>query len=484
MIYIIGIICFIVLFVLVTVIKTIIFSNNQKIYDRIINNENINKDNVVKKLQKAIQIKTISNSDYTKTDFSHYLEFINMLEKEYPLVHDMMDKTVINKYSLIFKWKGSNTEKKPGMVMAHIDVVPVEEGTLKDWKCDPFSGELIDGFVYGRGSMDIKIQIITLLEACENLIKENFTPERDMYFCFGHDEEVGGRQGAQNIVEYFKKKKITFEFVLDEGGAISSGAIPNIKKDVAYIGVAEKGYCNLQVKINSKGGHASTPPKNTSLGLVSKTICKIEKEKMKLHFNKASMDMIKALAHHMSFLNKLIIANLWIFKPLFIKAFVKEGTTSEALLRTTIAPTMAKASMEPNVLPQNASFTINCRILQGDSGNDLINHIKTKCKGLDYSINILRLDEPSNISSSKSEIFKTISAIINGIYDNIAIVPYLMVAGTDSYKFESVSNNVIRFTPFRILNDDMKRVHGTNERISVDNIVNCVKFYKVLMKNY
>ena len=484
MIYIFGLIILIVILVIVLVIRTFLFSKEEEIYDCISNLEVVSKDSIVKKLQSAIKIKTISNSDYTKTDFNEFTKFIKMLEKQFPLTHKKMERTIINDYSLVFKWEGKDQKIKPGMMMAHIDVVPIEKGTEKDWDVEPFSGEIKDNYMYGRGTMDIKLQLITLLEACENLLKEGFIPKRKMYFCFGHDEEVGGRQGAQKIVEYFKEKKISFEFVLDEGGLISTGSISSVKKDVAFIGIAEKGYCNLKINVKAKGGHASTPPKNTSLGLLSKVICKIEKNKFKLRLTKVSEKMIKSLAHHMSFSYRLIISNLWIFKPLFLRIFAKPGSTGEALLRTTIAPTMAQASMEPNVLPQSSSFVVNCRILQGDSGKSLIESIKKKCKGLDYSIEILRLDEPSNISDYESEIFKTIAATINGLYDNVAIIPYLMVAGTDCYKFESICSNVIRFTPYYIKNSDLKRIHSTNERISIANIINCVKFYKVLIKNY
>jgi len=481
MIYILGIL---LIFIGILLVKTINFSKDGEIYEVIYDKTLVDKDDVLKKLQKAIKIKTISNSDYSKTDFREFKNFIDLLEANFPKIHKQMERTIVNDYSLVFKWQGKNQDKKPGMIMAHIDVVPIEEGTLKDWEEDPFSGAIKDGYIYGRGTMDIKIHLITVMQACENLIKEGFVPERDLYLCFGHDEEVGGQEGAAKIVEYFKKKKIKFDYVLDEGGVVSSGVISSVKKPIALIGVAEKGYCNLKINIKAEGGHASTPPKNTSLGLVSKVICALEEKKIKMHLPEATKTMIKALALHMNFMNRLIIANLWIFKGIFIKSFGKSGTNGEALLRTTIAPTMAHASMEPNVLPQVSSFTVNCRILQEYSGSKLLSHIKKQCKNLNYNIDILRLDEPSQVSDSKSEIFRTISGVILGIYEDVAIIPYLMVAGTDSYKFECISDNVFRFTPYYIEKDDIKRVHGTNERNSIENVVNCVRFFTTLIKNY
>ncbi|MCK5812080.1 MAG: M20/M25/M40 family metallo-hydrolase [Clostridiales bacterium] len=471
-----------IVIIVVMVIRTILFSNNEQYIEIIQSNSIINKDEVVKKLQEAIKIKTISNSDTSKTNYQEFEKFIIYLKNAFPLIHKHMNLSIINKYSLLYHWKGKDQLKKPGLIMAHIDVVPIEEGTENDWDVPPFEGKIKDGFVYGRGTMDIKIQIITAMQACENLIKQGVVPERDIYLSFGHDEEIGGQEGALKIVEYLKKEKITFEFVLDEGGAINTGAISSVKKAVAFVGIAEKGYSNLEVKIKAEGGHASTPPTNTSLGLVSKAICKIEKRKMKKRFPLVTRNMILALGKEMNFINQFIIANLWITKPLFMKAFAKPGTNGEALLRTTIAPTMAKASMEPNVLPQCASFTVNCRILHGDNGNKLIKYISNQCKGMDYKINILRMDEPSKVSDPNSEFYKMLSGVIKGLHDNTAVVPYLMVAGTDCRKYECISKNVYRFTPFHIPLEDMKRIHGTNERISEENIINCVRFFETLVK--
>ncbi len=482
MIYLLIGIGLLIVLIVIMVIRTILFRQKEQYSEIILSNSKVNKDEVVKKLQDAIKIKTISNSDTSKTNYQEFEKFIIYLKNAFPLIHKHMDLTIINKYSLLYHWKGKDQSKKPGMIMAHIDVVPIEQGTESDWDVPPFSGQLKDGYVYGRGTMDIKIQIITAMQACENLIKQGVVPERDIYLSFGHDEEIGGREGALKIVKHLKKEKITFEFVLDEGGAINSGAIPSVKKTVAFVGVAEKGYSNLEIKITAEGGHASTPPANTSLGFVSKAICKLEKRKMKKKFPLVTRNMISILGKEMNFMNQYIIANLWITKPLFMKVFSKPGTNGEALLRTTIAPTMAKASMEPNVLPQCASFTVNCRILHGDSGSKLIEHISKICKGMDYKINILRMEEPSKVSDENSDFYKMLSGVIKGIYDNTAVIPYLMVAGTDCRKFENISKNVYRFTPYYIPLEDMKRIHGTNERISIKNITNCVRFFETLVK--
>ena len=440
------------------------------------------KEKVAAKLSEVIKIRTISHSDCNDFDFTQFTAFREKLHEIFPAVHSAMELEIINGYSLVYKWKGKNPDLLPGLFMAHIDVVPVEEGTEENWKYGAFSGLIQEGFVWGRGTMDIKLQIITLLESCELLISEGFQPERTLYFAFGHDEETDGRNGARKILDSFIEKNIRFEFVMDEGGCINTGSFPGVKRPVAYMGVGELGYLNVRVDIKGRGGHASTPPANSSLGLAAKAICSLERKKMKVKLVSPVRHMIESLARYMGFGWRIILANLWLFKYLFIWIFKKPGTTGEALLRTTIAPTMAEGSMEPNVLPQVSNFTVNCRILQTDSSGDVIRHIARACKGIEHTSTILRHEEPSAISSWENDFFIKAAGAVKGISSEIAIVPYLMVAGTDSIKFQDITKDTIRFTPYTIDTSDMKRIHGTNERISLENIGQCVGYYLALLK--
>lgn len=469
--------------VVVLFIRAIRLKPNEHIYSKLFCKEETDRFATAEKLSAAVKCRTNSYSDYSKFDFEEFKKFRLVLEEKFPNVHNCLDLEIINGGSLLYKWEGTDRSLKPGIFMAHIDVVPVEKSTEKNWEYPPFSGKIADGFVWGRGTMDIKVQVITMLEACETLLSSGFEPKRTIYFAFGHDEETDGSKGALYIVNKFKKENKTFEFVIDEGGCVSEGIFASVKKPMAFIGLAEKGYLNLKIEIKGKGGHASTPPKNSSLGKVAKVICRIEKDKMKLRMTEPTSQMILAIARHMSLKNKLVLANLWLFKSVFMKIFSTPGTTREALVRTTVAPTMAKGSMEPNVLPQMSSFTVNCRILQGETINDVLDYIKKKCKGFEYEIHVLRHEEPSESSSVDSVFFKKVAGAVLGLYEDAAIIPYLMVAGTDSVKYQDLSENIIRFTPYAISNMDMKRIHSTNERISIENIDNCVKFYISLLKN-
>ncbi|MCK5759055.1 MAG: M20/M25/M40 family metallo-hydrolase [Clostridiales bacterium] len=478
--YFIPIIAVLIAIIVVLIIRTRRLRPVEHIYKKLETSHNVNINSVSEKLKKAIKCRTISYSDYSKFDFPEFSKFNEFLKNSFPRVFKEMTFEIVNGYSLLFKWDGVDNNLKPGLFMAHIDVVPIEKGTEEHWVYPPFSGEVAEGYVWGRGTMDIKLQIITMLEACELLIENGEQPKRTLYFAFGHDEETDGSNGARKIVEKLNSEGIKLEFVNDEGGCINKGIFSSVDKPLAFIGVAEKGFLNLKVEIKGKGGHASTPPANSSLGLAAKAICRIESKKMKLRLTEPAIKMIQALGRHMGISSRIIIANFWLFKPVFIKIFTTSGTTGEALLRTTIAPTMAEGSMEPNVLPQVSSFTVNCRILQGETYKDVIKHIEKACKGMEYNIKILRHEEPSALSNPSSEIYNKIAGAVRGLSDETAIIPYLMVAGTDSIKYECICENILRFSPYLIDMDDMKRIHGTNERISLENVERCVKFYLAL----
>jgi len=473
----------IVVFLAVIIIKAYMHKPVENSYEKLTCKYEINVSNTALKLSEAIKSRTISHSDYSEFDFTEFDRFHEILKKSFPLVHSELELVKVNDYSLLYKWNGNNDKLLPGMFMAHIDVVPIEKGTENDWTYEPFSGAIEDGFVWGRGAMDIKVQVITMLEACELLLSKGFKPNRTLYFSFGHDEETDGRNGARKVLDHLIKNDIELEFVMDEGGCVNIGGFPSVSKPVAFMGIAEKGYLNVRVDIKGEGGHASTPPVNSSLGLAAKAICRLEKKKMRLRLIKPVKTMIEALGRHMALPGRLVLANLWIFKPVFTRLFTKPGTTGEALLRTTIAPTMAEGSMEPNVLPQTSSFTVNCRILQGETSADVIKHIAWACRGMDFTTTILRYEEPSSVSSHESEFFRKAAGAVMGISEDIAIVPYLMVAGTDSIKFQGISKDTIRFTPYIIEHSDLNKIHGTNERISIENIGNCVSYYSALFNS-
>ncbi len=434
---------------------------------------------IAQALAGAVQIETISYMDRSEIDYSKLLDFHAYLEKIFPLIHKKLSKEVINGYSLLYKLEGSEKSELPVLYMAHMDVVPIAEGTLKDWKYMPFSGAIADGFVWGRGALDTKVSLITTLFALEELLKEGFVPKNDVYFAFGHDEEISGMHGAEKVSEHLLEKGIRLKYVLDEGGVISVDSVPGVHQKVALVGVAEKGYLDLKVTLKGHGGHASMPPKSTAVGRISKLIVSAEKHQIKPVVSKPVENFLKIISPYMSFVNKMIINNLWLFKPVFIKIFLAKNT-GNAMLRTTTAANMVKGSNASNVLPEIASVVFNFRINPVDSISSVIEHIKS-LSNEELEVEVLKKKNPSIISSSTNEEFGLIGSVIQSVFEDVAVAPYVMLASSDSIKYEKVCDNIYRFIPAVVDKKEIATIHGTNERISLDNLYKSVEFYKTII---
>ncbi|HPS81173.1 MAG TPA: M20/M25/M40 family metallo-hydrolase, partial [Candidatus Limiplasma sp.] len=406
------------------------------------------------------------------------------LEQQFPLVHLRCEKTVIHGYSLLYRWPGipSCPGQKPILITAHMDVVPVEPGTESAWQQPPFSGNLANGAVWGRGALDTKVHLIAAMQAMEQLIGEGFTPARDIYLGFGHDEEITGEEGARHIADYLAKSGITFDFVLDEGGCVVQNVLEGVSQPIAMVGVGEKGFANIRLSVRLDGGHSSMPAPHTSLGVLAKALCLIEAHPFKPRLIPSTQAFLLKLAPYMHGAQRVILANLWLFRPLFVRVFSKTNTGS-ALLRTTVAVTMAQGSPAPNVVPQHSTACINCRILPGENDQTMMEHFRKLLRKLPVKVEAITLDEPSALSSSDSESFRFVESLIHACCGDTLVVPYLVMASTDARKYEAVSEHIYRFTPYVIDQQDLGRIHGTDETISIVNVNRCIDFFTALMKN-
>ncbi len=436
------------------------------------------------KLAAAVRVQTISSIEPGKTDEDAFRRFHALLEELFPLVHRHCEKTVINGLSLVYclRAKTPASGSKPALFTAHMDVVPVEEGTENDWIRPPFSGELAEGYVWGRGTLDTKGSLITSLEALERLLEKGFSPARDIYFAFGHDEEVTGMAGASMIAEYFGEKGLTFDFLLDEGGGVVTDVLPGIAVPLAMVGLGEKGFANIKLSVTMDGGHASMPARHTSLGVLSKALCRLEDKPFKPRFIPCTRDFMLKIGPYMKGVNRVVLANLWLFEPLFLRMFSKTNIGG-AMLRTTIAVTMAQGSPAPNVVPQKSTAIINSRILPGDTTQTLLKHIERTLEGLPVEIEELAVNNPSALSPSDCEAFRLIENQIKVFCNGAIAAPYLVMAGTDARKYERVCQNIYRFTPYIISSADIAKIHGTNENISIQNVNRCIDFYAGLMES-
>jgi carboxypeptidase PM20D1 len=435
------------------------------------------------RLGRAISFPTVCTQDYTGTDFAPFEAFIAFLAEAYPLFHKTCSLERVNRYALVYRWQGSDPSLPPMMLTAHYDVVPVEAGTEGEWTHPGFSGELAEGRVWGRGTLDIKSQLTAHMEAAEALMREGFVPQRDFYFVYGQDEEIGGRNGAYKAADYFAEKGIRLEGVLDEGGFAVSGVIKGVAAPLALIGIAEKGFCNYELTLGGPGGHSSMPPAHSALGNAAKLISRIEDKPLPPRLSPPVTQMLRNIAGEMGPAVRMAMANLWLFKPLLLGLLSKSPVTN-AMIRSTFAATMAKASDAANVLPQKAQAVINVRILPGDTVAGVEAHIKKLAGDLPLSVRTLVPEEPSQVSPATGGVYRRITDLIAEIYPGVIATPYLVMGGTDARKYYRVCDNVYRFTPVLISSEEQRMVHGTNESISVSNYGRMIYFYRRFIGNF
>jgi len=443
-------------------------------------------DRIAQHLSGAIKIQTVSNPDADKTDWKEFEKFREYLIKTFPKIHEKMEREVISEHSLLYKWKGKDTDKLPIALLSHMDVVPVMPGTEGDWHQEAFSGHVDEEYVWGRGTQDMKGHLIALCEAVEQLIGQKYEPECDIYLCFGHNEEVVGSVGggAKAIAETLEKRGIRLGMVIDEGGAVVPGSMFSLEgSDLAVIGIAEKGYADIKLTCRKKGGHSSQPPKDNGIVDLAKILVELDKRQMKQRFTYAVKNLFECTGRYMNFGMRLMLSNLWITKPLVLKALANSPTTN-ALTRTTIVPTMAEGSPAGNVLPQTANININSRVLHGQKIKDVEDHIKKCAKGIDIEMELLRGKEPSKVSKIDCPEYEIVKKTVKQIHGNMPVTPYLMVGGTDSCFYENVCDKIFRVGPFKMTTEALGSIHGTNEKIAIETLKNGVRFYIQLIYNY
>lgn len=441
-------------------------------------------DVVIQRLSEAIQFKTVSYQDSGKMDTSQFNGLHRFLQQSFPLIDSFLTLEKINTYSLLYKWQGSNPGLKPILLMAHQDVVPVDPVTLSGWAHPPFAGVVKEGFVFGRGALDIKSGITGEMEAVEYLLHEGFKPQRTVYLAYGHDEEIGGRQGALQIANHLQQQNVELEYVLDEGGSIISGIVPGIEKPVAIIGIAEKGYVSLELSVEEEGGHSSMPPKQSAIGIVSAAITKLETHPFPNQMDGVGAVLFDYVGPEMDFGMRLVFANRWLFGPVIESELDKKNST-RASMHTTTAATIFKSGEKENVLPIKAYAVVNFRIMPGDSSQGVIDYVKRVIN--DERINITTTsqqpDEPSGVSDLSSSAFGVIHKTTAEIFPDVLVAPYLVLGATDSKHYKNITKNIFRFEPTRLDDADLKRIHGTDERISIQSYKETISFYIQLIKN-
>ncbi|MGB7654486.1 MAG: M20 family peptidase [Novosphingobium sp.] len=432
-------------------------------------------------LSQAVQIQTVSHQDPAENQTGEWTKLHVWLASTYPKASAAMQREELGQ-TLIYTWPGSDAAAQPIIVMAHQDVVPVTPGTEKDWKHAPFSGEIAEGAVWGRGSVDDKGSLVALFEALEALAGQGFKPKRTIILVTGHDEEAGGT-GAEAAAQALAARKVKALFTIDEGGLIATDT-PMIGGPAAMIGIAEKGYATLKVTANAPGGHSSAPPAPNEIGTVNlaKAVLAINAKQFPMELRGPAEGMVSVLAAKAGGTSKMAVANRWLFGGM-VTGKMAASSASAAMLHTTIAPTMLTGSPKENVLPQTATALINYRIAPWNTSQQVLDRAREATKGLPVQVGWTdrKPGEPSPVSSSNSLGWNLIAATTLAGRPGLVVSPYLVVAGTDSKHMSGVSDDVYRFQAIALASTDIKMIHGTNEHMTLDNLESLIRFYARLI---
>lgn len=434
-------------------------------------------------LAAAITYRTISTEDPAGFDPTQFTAFHEFLATTYPRVHARLTREVVGSYSLLYTWPGIDQTLEPILFMGHMDVVPVEEGTESRWSHPPFDGAVADGFVWGRGALDNKVTVISILDAAEALLEKGFTPRRTILLAFGHDEELGGDAGAGQLAATIAARTPKLAWILDEGGFVASGIIPGLEAPAALLGIAEKSSISVELIANAPGGHSSMPPKHTAIGTLAAAIARLEENQMPMRFTAPTAALFESVSPEFPFAQRMIFANMWLFKPVVLQILARAPTTN-ATIRTTTAPTIVGGGTKVNVLPGRARGVVNFRILPGDSSVGVLAHVRRVIADSTITVRILgEVREPSPTTPTNTPEFEIVERSVRQGYPTAIVAPFLMIGGTDTRHFESLTRNIFRLVPARVEAGDATRAHGANERMGVDSFRQAVRTYAQLMLN-
>ncbi|MCB0705018.1 MAG: M20 family peptidase [Saprospiraceae bacterium] len=438
-------------------------------------------DSLANRFAKAIRFPTISSVSGVDTIAFRGLD--SLLIEQFPLVHQQLNFQRINEFSRVYHWSGTDALLEPMLLLAHLDVVPAENS--EQWMHPPFSGNIEDGFIWGRGTLDDKLSAWAILETLESLLKTDFQPKRGIYIAFGHDEETSGEWGAASIAASFEEKGLHFAFVLDEGLVILENALEGLKSPVAMIGIAEKGICTLNVSVDLEtGGHSMMPPPETAVGILAQAITNLQENPLPASIDGAAGRFFDYIGPEMNGLEKVVMANRWLTSGLLVGK-LEDDPAANAMLRTTMAPTMIRGGVRSNILPTRTSAKVNVRIIPGESVESVLAYCRSIVDDSRVRIQLdstISYNDPSKVSDIDVFGFQLIQRTCLEIYPDIIVAPSLVIGYTDSRNYQDLSDQIYRFCPVQIDRSDLVRIHGSNERIEVSAYLNMIRFYRRLIE--
>ena len=435
------------------------------------------------RLSAAIAIPTPSATE-DPASLESFRQLHALFEMQFPRVHAALPHEVVGGGALLYRWNGR--EDCPATLLAaHLDVVPVEPGTEGDWTHPPFSGAIAGGQVWGRGAIDDKSGALAILEAAEHLLGEGFTPRCTVWLAFGHDEETGGERGAVALAERLRALGARIDFVLDEGGALTLGSVKGVDIPVATIGVAEKGYVSVRLAARGEGGHSSMPPRRTAIGRIARAVARLEEDRPGAAFGEVQRELLQRIAPHVPFGQRVALSNLWLTAPL-VESLLAGAPATDATLRTTTAPTIFRAGVKDNVLPQQAEAVVNFRIRPGDSVEGVLRHVRETID--DAGVTVEPTDhfasEPTPPADWRGETFAALELALRRASPeaHIVVAPYVTNGATDARHYAALTPNLYRLLPALLTPDLLGSFHGTDERLPIAELERMVRFHIALLR--
>lgn len=465
---------------LITVVLAVIVARtlaHQPLQSQVIGQVDIELDEMAmaERLSESIRFRTVSHQNPQYRDLSQFQGFIDWVRRNYPTVNSTLELTMLND-SMLYRWDGADPSLAPILVTGHYDVVPVIPGSEHKWQHPPYAGTIADGIIWGRGALDDKSGVLGILEAVTYLIEQGHQPQRTVYLSFGHDEEVGGLEGAAAVAAYLQQQQVQLAWSLDEGSFVFDGLLPGVEGLVAAINVAEKGSITLDIVATAQGGHSSMPTQQNAVNDLARAITKLEKQPIPGGLEGLGAELFDNVSRHMPFLTRALFANQWLFGS-FIDQQLSSSPTTNAMLRTTTAPTMLSGSVKTNVLPIEAVATVNFRIHPRDSMDSIEAYVSDLVESDTISVRSRGGIDASVVSDWNASGYGTIAQSMREVYGDLVVAPGLMIAASDSRHYGKVADNAYRFNPIRLTPELLTGFHGTNERISIADYAQGVRGY-------
>lgn len=428
------------------------------------------------RLSALVRIPTLCSDPISPAERMRFEELHALLAKSYPRVWSELEVETVGDASLLLHWRGRADALDPVLMMAHLDVVPIEPRSESLWKYPPFGGAIVDGKVWGRGTLDDKGAVCAWLEAVELLLVAGKRPARSVYFAFGHDEEIGGRNGNGLIAAELAARAVHLEFVLDEGGYLTEGVVQLVDAPLALIGIAEKGYLSAELRTVAEGGHSSVPSHPGAIARLARALDRLESDPFPARVDGATRTFLEWIAPEVGLPQRTLLANLWLCEGLIAGQLCAQARTA-ALVRTTHAATQIQAGVRENVLPTLAEASVNLRLLPGDTIDSALARMREVIADAEVELRAAPgAREASVLSSADAPAFRALQRAIACIEEEAVVAPYLVVGGTDARHYEPIADQIYRFQPYRLTPENLSRFHGPNEFVSIEQHADVIRF--------